>query len=241
MKKITTTTALVDCLVDNNRFANRKLTSAQIGAENLRNWQELIADLHKGAYSIYVKCENSDLATATQNMDLTPVFEPLRAIMSEFGEVNGHKMTANAELAVAIIGYSGKRANSDSPELQFCLSQINNRHRELRQLEGLNGVNPDAIAALKTQLEELATQKSDLLNAPDNRIKEPTRTKAETFRLDVEHRIARAIAGQLAKSWEELELEAETKRQAKRAKTAEKRAKAKAEAKATANSEATAN
>lgn len=230
MKKITSTTALVDCLVDNNRFSTRKLTADHIGAENLRNWKDLIADLHKGAYSIYVKCENDDLTVATQNMDLTPVFEPLRAIMAELGEVNGHKMTANAEIATAIIGYSGKRANSDSPELQFCLSQISNRNTELRKLEELNGVNPDTITALKTQLEELEAQKSDLLNAPDNRIKKPTRTTAETFRLDVEHRIARAINGQLAKSWEELELEAEAKRQAKRAKTAEKRAKAKAEA-----------
>lgn len=224
-KKLTSTTALVDCIVDNNRFATRKLTAEQLGAENFRIWKELIADLHKVAYLAYSDCENNDLAVDNPNIDLNPVFDKLRAILAEFGEINGHKVCANAELATLIIGYSGKRGNVDSPELQFCLSKIRNRQQELAKYENTNGVNPEAIENLKAEIESLQDEKAELLASPDNRIKKPTRATADSFRLEVEHRLGRLIADQKAKSWEELEAEAEAKRKERRAKT---KAKAKA-------------
>lgn len=233
-KKVTSTTALVDCLVDNNRFATRKLTADQLGAENFRNWKDLLADLHRVAYMTYADCENNDLTTDSPNIDLTPVFNALRVVLAQLGEVNGHKISANAELATLIIGYSGKRGNVDSPELQLCLSKIRNRQQELEKYENTNGVNPEAIESLKAELEKLQDEKAELLASPDNRIKKPTRSSADAFRLEVEHRLARLIADQKARSWEELEAEAEAKRQARRAKTAAKKKAAKKDAKANA-------
>ena len=224
---ITTKTALVDCLVDNNRFATRKLNAEQIGAENFRNWKNLIADLHRVAYITYSECENSDLIANNPNLNLTPVFDAIRAILAEIGDINGHKVCANAELATLIIGYSGKRANVDSPDLQLVCSKIRNRTKELAEYEKTNGVNPKAIEKLKAELEELATEKAALIASPDNRIKKPTRSSAEMFRLEVEHRLARVIADQKAKTWEELEAEAEAKRAERRAKTKAKKAAAK--------------
>lgn len=218
-KKITSTTALINCLVDNNRFANKKLTAEHIGPENFREWKTLVADLHKSAYSIYAECENSNLSVETANLDLSPVFNALRAILAEFGDVNGHKVNANAELATIVIGYAGKRANHDSPALQLCLSKLRNRMAELAKIEELNGINPDKIAELKAEIADLNDEKAELLDSPDNRRKEPTRTTPETFRLEVEHKLARVIAEQQAKSWAELEAEAEAKRKERRAKT----------------------
>ena len=229
-KNVTTTTALVDCIVDNNRFATRKLTAEQLGAENFRNWKDLIADLHRVAYIAYSECENNDLAIDSANIDLSPIFNSLRTILAQFGEVNGHKLSANAELATLIIGYSGKRANADSPELQLVNSKIRNRTKELAEYENTNGVNPESIKALKDELAELKDKKSELLEEPDNRIKKPTRTSTDMFRLEVEHRLARVVAEQKAKTWEELEAEAEAKRQARRAATKAKRAAAKTKA-----------
>lgn len=222
-KKLTSTTALVDCIVDNNRFASRKLTAEQLGAENFRIWKELIADLHRVAYFAYCDCENNDLSTDSTAINLTPVFDALRAILAEFGEINGHKVTANAELATLVIGYSGKRGNVDSPELQFCLSKIRNRQQELAKYESTNGVNPEAIENLKAEIEDLQAEKAELLASPDNRIKKPTRSTAESFRLEIEHRLGRLIAEQQAMSWEELEAEAEAKRKERRARTKAKK------------------
>lgn len=232
-KKITSTTALVDCLVDNNRFASRKITAEHIGAENFREWKNLLANLHKVAYNVYANCEDSDLTANNTSLDLTAVFDALRAILAEFGEINGHAVYANAELATLIIGYSGKRGNVDSPALQLCLSKLSNRMRELAKIEGVNGINPDKIAALKDEIDELKDEKADLLANPDNRIKQPTRATFEAFRLEVEHKLARVISDQKAKSWADLEAELEAKRKERRAKTkAKKAAKKSAEANA---------
>ena len=229
-KNVTTTSALVDCIVDNNRFATRKITAEQIGAENFRNWKELIADLHRVAYSIYADCENNDLAIDSKSVNLSPVFESLRTVLAQFGEVNGHKLTANAELATLVIGYAGKRSNVDSPELQFVNSKIRNRTKELAQYENTKGINPEYIANLKTEIEDLKAERTELLEKPDNRIKAPTRTNVDAFRLEVEHRLARVVAEQKAKSWEDLEAEAEAIRQARKAhKKAKKAAKKEAE------------
>lgn len=229
-KKVTTTTALVDCLVDNNRFATRKINADQIGAENFRDWKDLIANLHKSAYTVYSQCENNDLSVDNPNLDFSKVFYSIRAILEELGEINGHKLTANAELATLIVGYSGKRANVDSPDLQLVNSKIRNRQRELAEYEKTNGVNPEAIENMNQEIADLVEERTELLDKPDNRIKAPTRTNFETFRLEVEHRLARVIADQKAKTWAELEAEAEAKRQERRAKTKAKKAAAKAEA-----------
>lgn len=231
MKNFTNST-IAECLVDNNRFATRKLTAEQLGAELFRSWKDSIANLHKVAYSIYAKCENDDIARATANLDLSPLFSSIRGILEGIGDINGHKVYPTAELATLIIGYSGKRANADSPELQLVLSKIRNRKKELAEYENTNGVNPASIQAMKDEIAELEDKKAELLDAPDNRIKKPTRTSDAMFRLEVEHRFARVIAEQKAKSWEELEAEAEARKAERKAKNKARKAAKKAEANA---------
>lgn len=202
---ITNKTSLVNGLVYNNRFATTSISSSQIGDADLKTWKTLIENLHKSAYSVYAFCENNNLQADSTEVDKSEVFTALRPIMSELGEVNGHRMLANAELATLIVGYAGKRGNSDSPDLQFCLSKLRNRQKELAEYKKTNGVNPEAIQHLEEEIVALEEEKKTLLSAPDNRIKAPTRTSSNAFRLEVEHRIARAIAEQQAMSWEALE------------------------------------
>lgn len=218
--------SLVDGLVYNNRFANIKVSSNQIGDEDMKVWKTLIADLHKSAYSIYELCENNNLQADSSEVDKSAVFAALRPIMAELGEVNGHRMLANEELAVLVVGYAGKRGNSDSPDLQFCLSKLRNRQQELAKYKKTNGVNPEAIQNLEDEIETLEQEKKALLEAPDNRIKKPTRTTANSFRLEVEHRIARAIENQQAMSWEALEAR-DKERKKKKSKKSDKKAESK--------------
>lgn len=219
--------SLVEGLVYNNRFANVKLGSDNLNPEDMKVWKSLISALHESAYSVYAFCENNNLQADSAEVDKSAVFAALRPIMAELGEVNGHRMLANAELATLIIGYSGKRGNCDSPELQFCLSKLRNRQKELADYEKTNGVNPDSIKSLKEEIDKLEEEKKALLSAPDNRIKQPTRTTANSFRLEVEHRIARAIAEQQAMSWEALEARDKERKKKKNNKKSEKKAESK--------------
>lgn len=226
MKNTNMNKALVDALVYNNRFANKMVDGEQITAEGLSNWKTLVEKLHRAAYNAYVICENSGLKAESTNIDKTEIFNAIREILATVGEVNSHKMYANAEMAVAVIGYSGKRANKDAPELQFCLSRIRNLQKEISDYEKLNVTDAEfkanKLAAMNADLETLEDEKATLLKTADMRIKQPTRTTSNAFRLDVEHFMARAITGQMAKTLAELDAE-DAERKAKRAEAAKLR------------------
>lgn len=234
MKNTNTNTnkALVDALVFNNRFANKSINGEQITAEGLANWKNLIDKLHRVSYSAYTVCENSGLKAESNDIDKTDIFNAIRDILAFVGTVNEHKMYANAEMAVAVIGYSGKRANKDAPALQFCISRIRNLTKEISDYEKLNVGDEDykaeRLAEMNASLEALENEKTELLATADMRIKQPTRTTSNAFRLDVEHYLARAITGQLAKSLEELDAEdaerAEKRKAAAKARKAKKNA-----------------
>ena len=221
MKKsnTTTNTALVEALVYNNRFASAKIDGEQIGITNFAEWKKLINDLHRSAYKVYVQCENSGMLAESNSVDKTEVFNCIRAILAFIGDVNEHKLVANAESAVAIIGYSGRRGNVDAPELQFCISRLNNAKREYSNYESLNvddeSYKQNKLADMKKSIDALQEEKSQLLATADMRYKQPTKTTLNSFRLDVEHFFARVISGQLAKTLEELDAEEEARRVAR--------------------------
>ena len=221
MKKsnTTTNTALVEALVYNNRFASAKIDGEQIGVTNFAEWKKLVNDLHRSAYKVYVQCENSGMLAESNSVDKTEVFNCIRAILAFIGDVNEHKLVANAESAVAIIGYSGRRGNVDAPELQFCISRLNNAKREYSNYESLNvddeSYKQNKLADMKKSIDALQEEKSQLLATADMRYKQPTKTTLNSFRLDVEHFFARVISGQLAKTLEELDAEEEARRVAR--------------------------
>lgn len=225
--KNSTMSTIAECLVFNNRFASDKLTADQLGAELHKSWVDSVKALHSAAYSVAVKCENDHAQSDAITVDKTALYTALRAILATIGDVNGHKLYANDALATLIIGYANRRANQDSPELQFVRSQISNNKKTLATYETTAGVNPETIQNLKDSISALEEKRDALIAEADNRIKVVTRTSFNAFRLDVEHALARAISEQNAKTWDELEAEVEARRQARRANTkAKKNAKA---------------
>lgn len=212
-----TITNIQDVLTLNNRFANVKISAEQLSAESFSNWRSLISDLHRAAYKVYALCENSGMKAESDTVDKAEVFDVLRYILGVIGDVNGHKLYANAESVIAIISYAGKRGNVDAPELQLCKSRVANAKKELRLAESLNGLDPDYISNLKSEIERLEDEKFALMSEPDMCFKKPTMTTENAFRLDVEHFLARIITGQLAKTIEELDAEAEERRAARKA------------------------
>lgn len=214
---VATNTTLADALVFNNRFANASLNADQLGAEGLAQWKTIVKNLHRSAYIIASQCENNGLKVENSTVDKTPVYDAIKAIFANIGEINGRKLYVNEQTAIAIIGYASKRVNSNSANLQFCLSRIANAKKELRLAESVNGIDQAYIDGLKKTIEEQELIKDKLLNEPDNRHKVVTITTDNAFRLDVEHFIARAIVDQLAKTIEELDKEAEERKAARAA------------------------
>lgn len=221
-----TNKTLVDALVYNNRFASARVDGEQIGVENFSAYKTLVEKLHRASYSAYVVCENSGLKAESNSIDKTEIFNAIREILALIGEVNEHKLVANAEMAIAMIGYSGRRGNKDSGELQLCLSRLSNARRELSKYENIKVTDEEhkakVIADMKQAIANLENEKTELLKTADMRIKQPTRTNFNAFRLDVEHFLARAITGQMAKTLEELDAE-EAARKAERAARAKAR------------------
>lgn len=224
-KSNTTNNALVEALTYNNRFASVKVDGEQIGVANFAEWKNLINNLHRSAYKVYAQCENSGMLAESESVDKTEVFNCIRAILAFIGDVNEHKLVANAESAIAIISYSGRRGNVDAPELQLCISRLNNAKREYSKYESLNvkdeSYKQNKLADMKKSIDALEEEKSQLIATADMRHKQPTKTSSNSFRLDTEHFFARVINGQLAKTLEELDAEEEARRVARN-----KRAKA---------------
>lgn len=229
-KGTATNPTLVNALVFNNRFASARLNAEQLSAENFAEWKNLCTTLHRAAYKVYVQCENNGMKVADTTVDKTEVYDAIRGILATIGEVNEHKLYANEETAIAIISYSGRRANVDAPELQLCNSRISNAKKEIRLAEDMNGLNPDYIPSLKARLAELEEERAELIKTADMRHKQPTRTSENAFRLDVEHYFARVITGQMAKTLEELDAEEIARKEARKAAAKKRKAeKAKAE------------
>lgn len=211
-------TNLSSALIYNNRFASVKLTAEQLSPESFALWKSQVEKLHKAAYSVYALCENNGLKAESTTVDKSAIFDAIRAILDTIGDVNGRALYANAETAIAIIGYAGKRANVDAPELQLCKSRIINARRELKAISAINSANKDQIISdLNAKIAELEAEKSTLMATVDMCHKQPTMTSDSAFRLEVEHFFARAISGQLAKSPEELEAEAQARKDARKA------------------------
>jgi hypothetical protein len=209
--------ALINALVENNRYASVKLNAEQISAESFKAWNDKIKALHRSAYAVYEYCENNALVTEDASVNKSPVFDALREILAFIGDVKGHKLYANDALVVAIIGYAGKRGNKDSNALADVIGEIKFENDKLaRENKAPNG-KEDYIASIEARIAELEGRKAELLAQPDNRIKKPTMTSLTTFRSDVERIIARAIVGQKAKSLEELDAEEAARKEARKA------------------------
>lgn len=224
-------TTLQDCLTYNNRFAPVKLTAEQIGAENFKVWTTLVKGLHNASYDVYELCENNNLSVDSDKVNKDSIYKALRDILVELGEVNGYDLKANEEIATLVIGYAGRRGNKDSAAVQFIDTQIRNIKAELRQAEKFpNGITEGWVEKKQAEQAELEEKKKALLDEADNRIKKPTPTSDSAFRLDFEHRLARVINNQKARSRAEIAAEREAQRKARRA-TTKAKAKAKAETK----------
>jgi hypothetical protein len=225
-------TTFASILVENNRYATLKVTKEQVDENSFKAWKALVEKTHRAAYSVYAYCENNNLTAENASVDKTALFDALREILAVVGDVNGHRLYANEALALNIIGYAGRRGNNDSAALKDIIDEISIKSRRLKQEQAYPNGKEEYLASLEARIAELEEQRDALLAQPDQRIKQPTMTAKETFRGDLERRIARAIAEQQAKSLEELDAEEAARKEARKASAKARKAAKKAAANA---------
>ena len=238
MNTNTTTIAnLASTLVYNNRFGSNKINGDQLGSESFDQWKKMEEALLEASYRVAVKCHDSALRDDRNAVDYSGLYNALHPILAAIGEVNGHRLYANAAFANIMVGLSYREVDSKSTELADIDLQLRNRRSELRSAKELNGVNPEYLEELQDKIDALSEKSKELCKLPDNKVKIIKSATITSFRLKLEHELARIITEQKAKTWEELEAEEEAKRQARRNRTAAKRKQARAN-KATADAKA---
>ena len=209
----------------NNRQKSVKVTAQQISPEDFKLWTGAVAQLHEVAYKVYSAREDQGLRDENSAVDLTPVYEKLRTVLSLIGEVNGSRLFASADSVNQVIAKSGNpNGNKDSEALLSLISEYNAENAVLRTYQKYNGVSAETITAKETQVEDLKTRIAALKKVDGNRIAQPKPVSPNVFRLEVEHMLARAIDEQNAKTWEEVQAEI-AERKAARNKKANQRKK----------------
>ena len=234
MEKTNIIINLADSLVYNNRFDNRKLTAEQLSAESFAVWQTAIKTLHDAAYKVYVECENNDLSAEDDSIDKTEIYDAIRPMLAMIGDVKGYKLYANEKLAVNFVGYAGRRKTDYAPELAFLKGQLSRKNKEMKEYLAINVSDAEyklqKLAEMQASIEELESQIATKSEEPDMKIKAPDKTNPATFRLEVEHRFARFISEQRAKTLEQLEAEQQARDADRKARAKARKANKKAEA-----------
>lgn len=227
-----TLNSIANALVYNNDYRKDKTTATQIGADTFKEWKTVCDNLRRSAYTVYAYLENNalqDIKSVPADLR-NPVYKASGLLLDACGTVNNHRLYITDNFINLVVGYAGKRGDDKKQELLDCESTIRKLSRSIADLKEMQGIEPEHIANLESQLDELKGKKDELYATAEMCVKVPTIVKEDAFRFDLERLIARAIKGQQAKSLEQLDKEAEERKAARKA-----AAKARKQAKANAN------
>lgn len=227
MKKtnLTTNNALVNAILSNRGFSNRKIDANQFSAEQVSDWHKVLNNLHNECYRVAAICYNSE-----ESADYSPIYSAIGAVYSIIGEVNGGKLRSDENTATVLISKATRESTKYSGELQYVMSKKRNASKRLAELEETNGTCEQTIENLRAEIAGYESEIEALSGEYGNKYKEFSKCSQSTFYKAVEDFLADMLEERLAMTEEEVQAEAEKKRQERRAKTAAKN-KAKKEAK----------
>lgn len=224
-------------LVEVVRFTKGNTLNTDKIGEDFKVWKAISATVQEYAYPVYEAIENhaksEEAMSELLNKGIKPMLTELGALKlyDKDGTAHDAPITIDddfmAGLASVCANYAGKMGKKESTQLGFVRSQYANVSRTLRDYEGKNGVNPEAIEELKAKKEEYQKQIDALLATPDESIPQPVPASDASFRKALEIHMGRTLTQQKAQTWEEYQAKKEEKRLARRKKTADKRAEKK--------------
>lgn len=222
-------TTIAQCMAHNRDLKNARLNADQIGAEQFTAWKNAVKNMLKPAYIIASARHDAIVNGYKSTIDQSALYDAVKAVLGIVGKVNGHDLDVKA-LADNIIGCSYSWKVKDlSPELMFARSAKRNDEALLRKYKSMNGVDVNTIYDVEDKIEAQKEKIAELEAIPGNCVREYTLVSEGVFRTAVERFIGDAVKEQSAKTWEELEAEAEAKKEARRKRQQEKRAAKKAE------------
>lgn len=216
---IKTENALVNAILVNRGFSSARIDAKTIDAQTVKDWHNLLDDLHSASYKVASICYNTE-----GEVDYSPIYTTISKVWNYLGEINGGKLRSDSNTALVLCSKATRESVKKSADLQYVYSQKNNSAQYLRKLENTNGVNADTIEKVKSDIEEFEEKIAELKAQSGNQYKEFSKCSASVFYKAVEDYIADMLEDRLAKTEEEVQAEAEAKRQERRKKTAEKKA-----------------
>lgn len=226
MKKtnLTTNNALVNGILANRGFSNRKINATDFDVDSVKTWHNVLDTLHNACYAVAATCYNSE-----ETADYSPIYSAIKAVWDIIGEVNGGKLRSDENTATVLISKATREATRVSGDLAYVLSKKRNASKRLTELENTNGACEETINNLKKEISGYEDEIESLEGIYGNKYKEFAKVSAGAFYKAVEDFIADMLEERLAMTEEEVQAEAEKKRQERRAKTAKKNAQKKAE------------
>lgn len=241
MKSIINKIRVQEQLVNNVRFTRDNTLNADKIGDDFKVWKGIASNVQTYAYKVYEAQENHEDSSAHMN---ALIENGIRPMLEELGDLKlfdkdgtAHDVAITIDdnfkkgLAEVCAKYAGKMGKKESTQLGFVRSQLSNVNRTLRDYEGKNGINPEAIESLKAQKAQYEEQIDTLLATPDESIPQPVPAGDSSFRKALEIHMGLTLTQQKAKTWEQYQAEKEAKRQARRAQTKAKREAKKAESK----------
>ena len=223
---LTTNNALVNVILANRGYANRKVNATDLDVESVKTWHNVVDKLHNACYLVASNAYNDVKGT-----DFTPIYEATKAVWAIIGEVNGGKLRSDHNTATVLISKATRESVKKSSELEYVLSQKRNASKRLADLESTNGTCEATIAKLRNDIASYESEIEELEAKYGNKYKTFSKVSSGAFYKAFEDFVADMLEERLAMTEAEVQAEAEAKRKERRAKTAKKN-KAKAEAKA---------
>lgn len=218
---------LADALVMRNKFGNNfKITADYIGVDGVVQWSNLMTMLNKTAWEYMRFVENTAFVASGETSVKKysdDVHFVVSAIINAIGPVNGYHVRENNVIFLKAISVFEKSKEVFHGEALTVKSEKDNVSKELRNVK--TGMNPDYVASLEAQKEELSKRLNELRKIPGMVTTEPVPVSDETFRKAFERELARVVAGQNRKSADELKAEDDARKAEKKAQRKANKAK----------------
>ena len=219
----TTNNSLINSILVNRGFSGSRINANDVDAQIVKEWHNLLDELHSASY----KVASTSYNTAGE-VDYSPIYTSIAKVWNYIGSVNGGKLRSDSNTALVLCAKATREAVKKSAGLQYIYSQKSNSARYLRELESINGANPDTIEKVKSDIESYDKQIEELKAQSGNQFKQFAKCSAGVFYKAVEDYIADMLEARLTMTEEEVQAEAEAMRVERRKKTAEKKAQKKA-------------
>lgn len=210
---------LADTLVARVDFGKSfNINADYIGVDGLIQWKGICTMMQKSAWN-YVKFHEDTAFVASSDITDKKVTDDLffavKAVINAIGPVNGFELRENNAIFNCAVKVMERMSDEYHGEALTVKSELANVNKELRNVK--NGMSEEYVTALETKKEVLSEQLKELKKVKGMVTVGHNKVNENTFRRNFEASLAKIVAGQSRKSFDELQAEEEARKAEKRA------------------------